>query len=96
MLQDQDQKPSQAAQKKDSDRESVNTNNKASGVSVTEQEERQEPSSGKFLDWCIRFLLTTQLNNIRAYLGLLLSAHTIAEDIDEPFHVNFLVITLYT
>lgn len=42
-LQDREQKPSQATQKKDLDRESVN-NNKASRVS--EQEERHEPSTG--------------------------------------------------
>ncbi|CAA7042679.1 unnamed protein product [Microthlaspi erraticum] len=57
---DQDQKPPQAAQEKDSDRESVNKNKSSN---VTEQDERQEPST----------------------------AHTTAEDIDEPFHVNFLV-----
>ncbi|KAJ4883813.1 J domain-containing protein required for chloroplast accumulation response 1 [Raphanus sativus] len=54
---DQDQKkPSQATQKKVPDNSS-----KPSGV--TEQEERQEPST----------------------------AHVTSEDIDEPFHVNFLV-----
>ncbi|CDY45410.1 BnaA07g31900D [Brassica napus] len=52
---DQDQKPSQATQKKVAD------SSKPSGV--TEQEEKQEPST----------------------------AHVTSEDIDEPFHVNFLV-----
>ncbi|CAN6938572.1 unnamed protein product [Brassica oleracea] len=57
---DQDQKPSQATHRKVPDKVSEKSN-KPSGV--TEQEERQEPST----------------------------AHTTSEDIDEPFHVNFLV-----
>ncbi|KAJ0255836.1 J domain-containing protein required for chloroplast accumulation response 1 [Hirschfeldia incana] len=55
---DQDQKPSQANQKKVPN----SSSKKPSGV-VPEQEEKQEPST----------------------------AHVTSEDIDEPFHVNFLV-----
>ena len=49
-MQDQDQKPSQATHRKVPDKVSEKSN-KPSGV--TEQEERQEPSTGRFLDWCI-------------------------------------------